>query len=134
MRELEGVTAEIYFRKVTNIAPEGSLRGTVASRGTAQGKVCVLICNDAQSMREGRRSFEDGDILVTEMAQPSMIDIISRSSAVITNEGGLLSHAAIVCRELRIPCVVGTISATKILTSGQRVEITENGEIRGEKG
>jgi phosphoenolpyruvate synthase/pyruvate phosphate dikinase len=105
------------------------ITGMVASAGTAMGKVVVVNGNDVECMRRAREVIRAGDILVTDMAQPSMIDLITKAGAVISNEGGLLSHAAILCREMGIPCIVGTVSATKVLTDGQVVEINERGEV-----
>ncbi len=108
---------------------EAMLAGIVASYGAARGKVRVVYGNDLENMRKARTSFKDGNIIVTDMAQPSMIDLILRSGAVITNEGGLLSHAAIICRESDIPCIVGTRFATKVLTDGQEIQISNQGSI-----
>ena len=106
-----------------------ALTGAVASAGGATGVARIVYCNEPESMREAEERFEEGDILVTEMAQPSMYSLMARSAAVITNEGGLLSHAAIVTRELGIPCVVGTSTATKVLRDGQTIEVRDTGEI-----
>ncbi len=71
------------------------------------------------------------DILVAGKTHPDMIGEIQRSTAVITDEGGILSHAAITCRELKKPCFIGTKNATKVLHDGDLVEVdAENGMIR----
>jgi pyruvate,water dikinase len=57
------------------------------------------------------------------MTQPNIVDIAQRASAIITDEGGMLCHAAIISREFGIPCVVGTHKATKILKDGDMVEV-----------
>lgn len=73
--------------------------------------------------------FKDGDILVSDVTQPNMYDLIKRSSAVITNEGGLLSHAAVICREINIPCLVQVSGATTLINDGQIVELID-GELK----
>ncbi|MFH1207180.1 MAG: PEP-utilizing enzyme [Patescibacteria group bacterium] len=69
------------------------------------------------------RRFPPGRILVTTMTAPEYISAIRRAKAIIADEGGLTCHAAIVSRELKIPCVVGTQMATKVLKDGDRVEV-----------
>jgi phosphohistidine swiveling domain-containing protein len=93
------------------------LKGTVAYPGVAKGKICVVL--DPQIAGE----FRDGDILVTGMTRPEFVPLIKRASGVITDAGGVLCHAAITARELKKPCVVGTQVATKILQTGNLVEL-----------
>jgi phosphohistidine swiveling domain-containing protein len=72
-----------------------------------------------------------GDILVTPSTTPDYVPVLKKVSAIITNEGGVLCHAAIISRELRIPCIIGTNNATKILQSGQMVQVdAEQGIVR----
>ncbi|RQG91482.1 phosphoenolpyruvate synthase [Natrarchaeobius halalkaliphilus] len=70
----------------------------------------------------------DGDIIVTEMTMPDMVPAMKRASGIITDEGGMTSHAAIVSRELGVPAIVGTTNATTVLEDGQAVTLD------GEKG
>lgn len=126
---LEGAAARVMSDELMGSLGGGTIQGFVASEGTARGRVRIVHCNEPESLRQARQKFCDGEILVTEMAQPSMLDLISRSGAVITNEGGLLSHAAIVTRERGIPCVVGTGTAKKDLVDGEIVELRAAGEI-----
>ena len=71
------------------------------------------------------------DIIVTVMTSPAAILNIKRAKALVTDEGGILSHAAILCRELKIPCIIGTGNATRLLRRGDVVEIdTVNGLIK----
>jgi pyruvate,water dikinase len=74
--------------------------------------------------------MEEQSILVTTTTDPEFMPAIKKSSAIITDIGGLLSHAAISAREIGIPCIVGTENATKILKNGDLVEVdTEEGNI-----
>ena len=95
------------------------LEGLAASPGTASGRVKII-----KDMSELSK-MEKGDILVTEMTTPDFVPIMRKAVAIITDEGGITSHAAIVSRELGIPCIVGTGKATKVLQGNQ--EVTVNG-------
>ncbi|HVL87851.1 MAG TPA: phosphoenolpyruvate synthase [Candidatus Thermoplasmatota archaeon] len=98
------------------------LQGLGASPGTASGKVVILT--DAKALDR----CKEGDVLVTPMTMPDMVPAMKRAAAIVTNEGGMTCHAAIVSRELGIPCVVGTKKATTLLKEGLVVTVD------GEKG
>ncbi len=93
------------------------LKGIGVSPGQASGKVKVIL--DVKNIS----SFPKGDILVTEMTTPDWVPAMKIASAVITNLGGKTCHAAIVSRELGVPCIVGTEKATKILKDGDIVTV-----------
>ena|SRR3989339_905488 len=100
------------------------ITGLPASAGMVQGKVRIVL--DAQN-----NEFKDGEILVTTMTRPEFVPLMKRSLAVITDEGGLTCHASIISRELGIPCVVGTRTATRALKDGDFVEVrAHRGEVR----
>ncbi len=104
------------------------LRGLPASPGFAVGKVVIVrSLDDLVKVKEG-------DILVTTMTTPDMVPAMRRAAAIVTDEGGMTCHAAIVSRELGIPCVVGTKEATKILKEGEviTVDATRGVVYRGE--
>ena len=101
-------------RAASNIS---QLTGTVGSPGIARGRVRVV---ESIAKSDG---FEVGDVLVTSMTTPEFVLIMQKSSAIVTEMGGLLSHAAILSRELRKPCVVGTKIATQVLKDGDVVEV-----------
>lgn len=92
-------------------------RGLAAAPGTASGTVRVLDTPD-----EGNRLLE-GEILVAQMTNPDWLPTIRRAAALVTNTGGMTCHAAIVARELGVPCVVGTRSATRDLHDGTTVTV-----------
>jgi len=74
---------------------------------------------------------KNGDILVTGMTTPNFVPAMKRAGAIVTNDGGITCHAAIVSRELGVPCIIGTRMATKILKDGDLVEVdAENGIVR----
>ncbi|MGC9435056.1 MAG: phosphoenolpyruvate synthase [Methanomicrobiales archaeon] len=93
------------------------LKGQGASPGTASGKVAIVT-----DVRETGKIAE-GDILVAKMTNPDMVPAMRRVSAVVTDEGGMTCHAAIVSRELGTPAVVGTKKATRELSDGQLITV-----------
>lgn len=99
------------------IAEAPILSGTSASPGIGTGPVKIL-----KSPKEIGK-VERGDILVAPMTSPDYVPAMKKSAAIITDEGGETSHAAIVSRELGIPCVVGTKEATKRLKDGMIVSV-----------
>ncbi len=99
------------------------LQGTIANPGNVRGIARILHSNNREETKYMRKDFKKGEILITEMTQPSVMDIASKASALVTDEGGMLSHAAIISRELKIPCIVGTGMATKIIKDGDRIEV-----------
>lgn len=93
------------------------LRGQVGARGVVCGRVCVV--------RDANRAdmFKHGDILVTGMTRPEFVLLMKMAAGIITDEGGITCHAAIVSRELKKPCIIGTKLATKLLHDGDLVEV-----------
>ena len=91
--------------------------GLGASPGLATGK--VVIYDTSMSLE----AIKEGDILVTQMTMPDMVPAMSRAAAIVTDEGGMTCHAAIISRELGTPCVVGTGNATEILKDGMEVTV-----------
>lgn len=101
------------------------IKGNCASRGKVTGKVRILL-NASENDK-----LEDGEVLVTFMTSPDFMSAVRRCAAIVTNLGGITSHAAIISRELGIPCVVGTKKATEVLKTGDMVEVdADKGEIR----
>lgn len=99
--------------------PKGTilLHGETASAGFYSG--IVKVVNNPKELSK----IAKGDILVTEMTTPDMVPAMQRAGAIITNEGGMTCHAAIVSREMGTPCIVGTEKATKVLKDGQTVTV-----------
>jgi pyruvate,water dikinase len=97
------------------------LKGQGAAPGTATGKVAII--RDAKDTG----SVKEGDILVTRMTNPDMVPAMRKVAAIVTDEGGMTCHAAIVSRELGTPAVVGTKTGTQQLKNGQIV--TVDGEL-----
>lgn len=101
------------------------IKGTVANRGLANGRVKIVI----ESKDLGK--VKKGDILVADETDPDFLPAMQKAKAIITDLGGVLCHAAIVSRELKKPCVTGTKIATRVLKDGDLVEVdAERGIVR----
>lgn len=96
------------------------IRGSTANKGKAIGTVKVI-----KELSEISK-VEKGDILVASMTVPQYIPAMEKAAALVTDEGGITCHAAIVSRELDVPCIVGTGNATKLLKDGDMVEVDAN--------
>lgn len=102
-----------------------TLKGNVAQKGKVRGVVKVI------RTKKDWKKIKKGNILVTHMTTPEMMMVIKKSAAIVTDEGGVTCHAAIVSRELGIPCVIATEVATKVLKDGDLVEVdAEKGIVR----
>lgn len=119
-------TKEFYFlqsRPITTIKSEEQeklitlVKGLPASPGIGRGKVKLI--KDITEINK----VKEGDILVTEMTNPDMVPAMRKCAGVVTDEGGRTCHAAIVSRELQIPCIVGSKTATKVLKTGDTVTV-----------
>ena len=105
---------------------DGILAGVTAYPGNVQGKVVIVTEENMQSVR-----FDQGDILVCDNTDVRYLPYMRQAGAIVTNRGGILSHAAIVARELKKPCLIGTQSATHFLQTGGQVEVdAEHGIVR----
>ena len=93
------------------------IKGITASLGKTKGIVRVVL--DASKAKR----FNKGDVLVASMTRPEYTPLIKKACAIVTDEGGITCHAAIVSRELKIPCVIGTKIATKVFKDGDLVEV-----------
>jgi len=107
----------VYKKYEINTKKEPILRGIAVGDKIGEGKVRAI--SSVSKMSE----FKKGEILVTKMTDPDWVPIMKIASAIVTDEGSKTAHAAIVSRELGIPCIVGTQKATKILTTGKYVTV-----------
>lgn len=108
----------IYGNRSADSPDYQLIKGQTGSPGKARGKARVIKNINSQA-----KNFRKGEILVTGMTRPEFVPIMKKSAAVVTDEGGMTSHAAIVCRELGIPCVIGTGVATSMIKSGSYIEV-----------
>jgi phosphohistidine swiveling domain-containing protein len=113
-KDLKKITKNI---KVTIKPGQTEVVGQTAQPGHAKGRVKIII--RAADMKK----FMKGDILVSIATDPDIVPAMKRAAAIVTEQGGITSHAAIVSRELGIPCVIGTKIATKVFKDGDMVEV-----------
>lgn len=125
-----GSEAKKYLRENKILLPSeesgeeiNELKGVSASQGKAVGEVRII------EEQKDKPKFKKGEILVATMTTPDFVPIMNKAKAIITNEGGITCHAAIVSRELGIPCVIGTDIATKVLKDGDIVEVNADSGI-----
>lgn len=135
------VASGVYFTKnrITILSPEQladienhrlgasrhtELAGQIAYTGKVRGACRIIL--DFKNAR-----FEKGEILVTGMTDPNFVELMKKAAGIVTDGGGMLSHAAIVARELQKPCVIGTRVATQVLHDGDLVEVdADSGVVR----
>jgi pyruvate,water dikinase len=112
-------TKEQKFYEIYKLKGEGKVICTGKAVGSkiGQGKARVIL--DVSGIAE----FKEGEVLVTTMTDPDWEPIMKKASAIVTDKGGRTCHAAIVSRELGIPCIVGTEVATKKINTGQEITV-----------
>lgn len=103
--------------KIIKTKKTKTLKGTCASKGAATGKAKIVkVLSDLSKIKKG-------NIMVAITTHPDYVPAMEKAAAIITDEGGLTSHAAIVSRELKKPCIVGTKTATKVLKDNDNIEV-----------
>jgi pyruvate,water dikinase len=121
----ETVNANKDFSKVKEYLPQETkpviVMGAAVGSKIGVGKAHVIL--DTKHIGD----FKKGEVLVTTMTDPDWEPIMKIASAIVTDKGGRTSHAAIVSRELGIPCVVGTEKATKLITTGEEITVDTTG-------
>ncbi len=128
MKRDEGKNAVKLINTMLSEARETSsgkeVTGTRASLGIACGRAIVTA-----SVQEAIHQIRKGDILITTMTTPDFVPAMKKAAAIVTDQGGITSHAALISREMGIPCVIGTISATQVFKTGDTVEVDANSGI-----
>ena len=121
---LWGVTSESVKQWLGGGEDSGGLKGFAASPGIAEGPARVILNAD------GIADLQEGEILVAPLTAPSWAPVFGKIAATVTDVGGIMSHAAIVCREYGLPAVTGTAFGTKTIKTGQRLRVDGNtGEV-----
>jgi len=98
----------------------GVIKGNIAYRGLVKGRARVIL------KKSDFNKFLPHDILVTSMTTPDFVPLMKACSAIVTDEGGITCHAAIISRELKKPCIIGTKMATQILKDNDLIEVDAN--------
>ncbi|MEI6494476.1 MAG: PEP-utilizing enzyme [bacterium] len=109
------------------------IKGVTANPGQAKGVARVIRSgyDNFDALHQMMEVMQQGDILIAETTSPELMLACQKAAAIVTDQGGMLSHAAIVSRELNIPCIVGTGNATDIIKDGDLVEVdAEKGIIK----
>ena len=124
-----GIPARKLIQQLEKTAlPQDSsmLKGQIGNRGLYRGRVCIIPFDLTADHAKLIGNMKKGEVLVTGSTGPEMILACKKAGAIVTEEGGITSHAAIVSRELNIPCVIGTKVATEVLKNGDFVEVDAN--------
>jgi phosphohistidine swiveling domain-containing protein len=108
---------EIYSKTQALVGPHSNLKGSAAFRGKVTAKAVVLA-----GVHEAHKVL-GGEVLVTHATNINFVPLLGKVAAIITEEGGILSHAAIISREMRIPCVIGVKNATTTIHDGDLLEV-----------
>jgi pyruvate,water dikinase len=117
---LWGITSDSVEQWLGGAQEDGGLTGFAASPGIAEGPARVIFSAD------GISELRDGEILVAPLTAPSWAPVFGKIAATVTDVGGIMSHAAIVCREYGLPAVTGTAFGTKTVKTGQRLRVDGN--------
>ncbi|MDB5260285.1 MAG: hypothetical protein JWN37_516 [Candidatus Nomurabacteria bacterium] len=134
---IQGIGGEIKFftgkvvEKIINQLAEhildnrNEIKGIIANKGKVSGRVKKINVDysDFTKLNQEIEKMKNGEILVAETTAPELIIACRKASAIVTDQGGLMSHAAIISREFNIPCIVGTKYASQILQDGDEVEV-----------
>ncbi|MFH1089186.1 MAG: PEP-utilizing enzyme [Candidatus Uhrbacteria bacterium] len=108
-----------------NFEKDEELHGQIGCPGLARGRVRIVVLDQIAGT-----TLSLDEVLVCLMTTPEYLPLMQKAVAIITDQGGILSHAAIIARELKKPCVVGTKKATLVLRDGDLVEVdAEKGRI-----
>ena len=119
IENIQGESAKSFKAVLSKSGHEnpGDVHGLCASPGKTAGTVKILL------KIEDMKKMNDGDIILSPMTRPDLVPAMKKAAAIVTDEGGMLCHAAIVSREMKIPCIVGTAIATKVLKTGDLIEV-----------
>ncbi len=107
-------------------AKSGEVRGTIANKGVYTGTAKILRTVFSDSITKEMKKVQKGDVLIANTTGPEVMAACERAGAIVTDEGGITSHAAIVSRELGIPCIVGTKKASIVFSDGDIVVVDAN--------
>lgn len=106
-----------FYQQASGYSSLNSIKGQCGSSGVIRGKIRIII------YQHDFKKFKKGEILVSGMTRPEFMPLMQKAKGIITDEGGITCHAAIISRELKIPCIIGTKIATQILKDGDEVEL-----------
>ncbi len=120
--EFRGAHPDYIFRVHEVESGQKTITGSVAYRGSVKGTAQIIM------RKKEVVDFKEGNILVAPMTTPHYLPAMRKATAFITDEGGITSHAAIVAREMKTPCIIGTKVATQVLHDGDVIELDATSE------
>ena len=120
LKIFSGRESQLYSEDKGMLEKISIIKGNIAYRGLAKGKAKVIL------KKSDFNKFQPGDILVTSMTTPDFVPLMKSGAAIVTDEGGITCHAAIISRELKTPCIIGTKTATQILKDNDFIEVDAN--------
>jgi len=113
------------YKVKEEIEKVSKISGSIANKGFVKGIAKIV------NSKEDIGKVENGDILVAPMTIPDMVPAMQKAAAFVTDEGGIICHAAIISREMKKPCVIGTKIATKVIKDGDLIEVNaDEGVVR----
>lgn len=129
-KDILGEKASQIFKQLQSIDKNlKQFKGNIGNKGFYKGRVKIIQFSVDTDFNKEIQAMKKGQVLVSGSTGPEMILACKKAGAIITDEGGIISHAALVSRELGIPAVIGTKIATKILKDGDLVEVDANNGI-----
>lgn len=126
---IEGGEAQQIFEQLLPEQKKTELKGSIGNKGYYKGVVRKIEFSLETDYAKEIAEMNKGEVLVSGSTGPEMILACKKAGAIVTEEGGMLTHAAIVSRELGIPCVVGTKVATTVFETGDEIEVDANSGI-----
>lgn len=130
-QELNIISGGDAYRKIRELdkyIPKNEVIGTPACKGIAKGEAKIITrapSTDYEKFLKSKKRY----ILISDTTGPEFIPVIEKAVAIVTDEGGMMSHAAILSREFNTPCIVGTKYATKVFKDGDKIEVNANNGI-----
>ncbi|MFA6307322.1 MAG: PEP-utilizing enzyme [Patescibacteria group bacterium] len=120
------------YKNFTLASKTTILKGRTAFKGKVVGRAIIApMFYDIKKVKLMDKQMKKGDILIAESTSPDWLPLCKKASAIVADQGGMLSHAAIVSRELKIPCIIDTKEATKIFKNGDKIEVdADNGVVK----
>ena len=119
-KSVESIANKYGIEDIKQQTSQKQIKGQPACLGKATGRARII-----KNIREFGK-IKQGDVLITPMTTPDYVLVMKKVAAIVTDEGGVTCHAAIVSREFNIPCIVGTSNATKVFNDGDLVEVDAN--------
>jgi phosphohistidine swiveling domain-containing protein len=114
-------------KKFTEYKKTAIIKGVTASSGKALGRAIISpMLDDHEAIAKINRKMRKGDILIAETTSPDTLMLCNKAGAIVAEQSGMLSHAAIVSRERKIPCIIQATNATRIIKDGDFVEVDAN--------